>query len=64
MPRRTASGRRSAVPDKVASTVGYAQSQVVRKRVEEIFGWLKSSAGMAEAVEEVGFANFIDVCCY
>jgi len=42
------SGRRSAVSEKVAGTEGYAQSQGVRKRIEEVFGWLKSSAGMAK----------------
>jgi len=31
------------------STKGYQTSQRVRKRVEEVFGWLKSVAGMARA---------------
>ncbi len=38
---RMTKGRRSAVPAKVARTKGYAQSQVVRKRIESIFGWVK-----------------------
>jgi transposase len=32
-------GRRSAVPARVARTRGYAISQVVRKRIEQGFGW-------------------------
>jgi len=45
---RNTSGRRSAIPDAVAETEGYARSQVIRKRIEEVFGWLKASAGMAK----------------
>ena len=40
------SGRRSAVPDKVAAKPGYATSQRIRKRIEEIFGWMKTVGGM------------------
>ncbi len=32
-------------PDEVAASEGYALSLVARKRIEEIFGWTKSSAG-------------------
>jgi transposase len=39
------SGRRSAVPDAVARTPGYAASIRVRKRIEEIFGWMKTVGG-------------------
>lgn len=38
------SGRRSAVPDEVAASAGYATSIKVRKRIEEVFGWVKQSA--------------------
>jgi len=38
-------GRRSAVPDAVAETQGYAASIRVRKRIEEIFGWMKTVGG-------------------
>jgi transposase len=38
------SGRRSAVPDEVAATADYAVSIKVRKRIEEVFGWVKQSA--------------------
>jgi transposase len=39
-------GRRSAVPARVARTTGYAISQVVRKRIEQGFGWTKSIGGL------------------
>jgi transposase len=39
------SGRRSAVDGRVTSHGGYARSQRVRKRVEEIFGWIKTVGG-------------------
>ena len=40
------SGRRSAVPDEVAAKSGYASSQRIRKRIEEVFGWMKTVGGM------------------
>lgn len=43
---RSTKGRRSAVPTKVARTKGYAKSQVVRKRIESIFGWVKVIGGL------------------
>jgi transposase len=43
---RMTKGRRSAVPAKVARTKGYAQSQVVRERIESIFGWVKVVGGL------------------
>jgi len=36
------SGRRSAVPDTIASSVGYAISQQKRKLIEQGFGWAKT----------------------
>jgi transposase len=35
------SGRKSAVPDEIAATDGYAISQQKRKRIEQGFGWAK-----------------------
>ncbi len=40
-----ASGRRSAIDRRTTRHPGYAISQTVRKRIEEVFGWMKSSAG-------------------
>jgi transposase len=39
------SGRRSAIDDRTVTWPGYAVSQRARKRVEEIFGWLKTVGG-------------------
>jgi IS5 family transposase len=39
------SGRRSAIDGRTSSWGGYQRSQKVRKRVEEIFGWVKTVAG-------------------
>jgi transposase len=39
------SGRRSAIDGRTTSHGGYKKSQKVRKRVEEIFGWVKTVAG-------------------
>jgi hypothetical protein len=36
------SGRRSAVPDAIAATAGYAILQQKRKRIEQGFGWAKA----------------------
>ena len=41
------SGRRSAIDGRTTRHAGYAISQRIRKRVEEIFGWMKSLAGSA-----------------
>jgi hypothetical protein len=40
--------RTTAVDGRVTRHPGYAISQVVRKRVEEIFGWDKSIGGLAQ----------------
>jgi transposase len=39
------SNRRSAVDERTARHAGYAVSQRIRKRVEEIFGWVKTIGG-------------------
>jgi hypothetical protein len=39
-------GRRSAIDGRTTRHPGYAVSQRMRKRVEEIFGWVKAAAGM------------------
>jgi transposase len=40
--------RTTAVDHRVTRHPGYAISQIIRKRVEEIFGWDKSIAGLAQ----------------
>lgn len=39
------SGRRSAIDGRTTSVPGYAISQQIRKRVEEVFGWMKTTGG-------------------
>ncbi len=39
------SGRRSAIDRRTTRHEGYAVSQVVRRRIEEIFGWMKTVGG-------------------
>jgi len=39
------SGRRSAIDGRTTRHAGYASSQRIRKRVEEIFGWIKTTGG-------------------
>jgi transposase len=40
------SGRRSTIDRRTTRHPGYAASQRIRKRIEEVFGWVKSSAGL------------------
>jgi transposase len=39
-------GRRSAIDERTTRHAGYAVSQQKRKRIEEIFGWLKTVGGL------------------
>ncbi len=40
--------RKTAVPDDVAASLGYAISQRLRKRIEESFGWSKTVGGLTQ----------------
>jgi hypothetical protein len=40
------SGRRSAIDKRTTRHPGYGASQRIRKRIEEVFGWTKTIAGM------------------
>jgi len=40
------SGRRSNIATRIAESEGYRASQIARKRVEEIFAWVKTVAGL------------------
>ena len=46
--RKTGRPRRTAVDGRVIRHAGYAASQRCRKRIEEVFGWIKSQAGLAK----------------
>jgi transposase len=41
------SGRSSAIDGRTTRHAGYGQSQRARKRIEEVFGWVKTTAGQA-----------------
>ena len=60
--RKTAIGRRTT------RHVGYTISQRIRKRIEEVFGWIKSQAGMAKTklrgTPKVGAAFTFAVAAY
>ena len=40
--------RRTAVDGRTTRHAGYGVSQIVRKRIEEVFGWIKAQAGLAK----------------
>ena len=44
------SGRKSAVPDAIAQSTGYAQSQKRRKLIEQGFGWAKQIGGIRQVM--------------
>ncbi len=56
-------GRRSAIDGRTTRHPGYAVSQRLRKRVEEIFGWMKTVGGFrrtrCRGVERTGLAGYL-----
>jgi transposase len=46
--RKSGRPRATAIDRRTAGHPGYAASQRCRKRIEEVFGWAKSSAGLAK----------------
>ena len=42
------SGRRSAIDKRTTRHPGYAASQRIRKRIEEVFGWVKGVGGLRQ----------------
>jgi hypothetical protein len=40
--------RRTAVDGRTTRHAGYGISQICRKRIEEVFGWIKAQAGFAK----------------
>ena len=57
------SGRRSAIDGRTTRHPGYAISLRIRKRVEEIFGWMKTVGGFRRTrfrgVERTGLAGYL-----
>ena len=60
--------RRSEIGARTTRHVGYALSQRIRKRIEEVFGWTKSAAGMRQTrfrgLERVGWAFSLAAAAY
>jgi len=61
-------GRRSAVDGRTTHQPGYHASQVVRRRIEEIFGWMKTVGGFRKTryrgLERVDFAGYLVATAY
>ena len=49
VPHVAAKTRNSAIDGRTTRHAGYRASQIVRKRIEEAFGWAKAAAGFARA---------------
>jgi transposase len=45
---KTGKPRKTAIDGRTLRHAGYAVSQCCRKRIEEVFGWIKASAGLAK----------------
>ena len=62
------SGRRSAIDRRTTRHPGYATSQRLRKRVEEVFGWLKSIGGFRRTryrgLDRTGLAGYLVATAY
>src|SRR5258708_6296133 len=62
------SGRRSAIDRRTTRHVGYAISQCIRKRVEEIFGWMKTVGGFRRTryrgLERTQLAGYLGAAAY
>ncbi|MGH7427092.1 MAG: IS5 family transposase [Candidatus Methylomirabilaceae bacterium] len=58
----------SSIDGRTTSHPGYALSQIMRKRVEEVFGWLKTVGGMRKTrhrgVDRVGWAFVFGLAAY
>jgi hypothetical protein len=56
-------GRRSAIDGRTTSWPGYLMSQQIRKRVEELFGWMKTVGGFrrtrCRGVAHTQFAGYL-----
>ena len=61
-------GRRSAIDGRTTRHPGYALSQRIRKRVEEIFGWMKTVGGFRRTryrgLDRTGLAGYLVATAY
>lgn len=62
------SGRRSAIDGRTTRHPGYRASVCIRKRIEEVFGWVKSAAGQGKTrfrgLARVRFAFTLTITAY
>ena len=62
------SNRRSAIDGRTTRHPGYAVSQRIRKRVEEIFGWMKTVGGFRRTryrgLDRTGLAGYLVATAY
>jgi transposase len=62
------SGRRSAIDGRTTRHPGYEVSQRIRKRVEEIFGWMKTVGGFRRTryrgLEKTGLSGYLVATAY
>ena len=62
------SGRRSAIDGRTTRHPGYAASQKIRKRVEEVFGWMKTVGGFRRTryrgLAKTGLAGYLVATAY
>jgi hypothetical protein len=67
-PRISRRSQWSAVDRRTSRQAGYAISQTKRKRVEEIFGWLKTVAGLRKThhrgLQRVGWMFTLALAAY
>jgi IS5 family transposase len=61
-------GRSSAIDGRTTRHAGYAISQRIRKRVEEIFGWMKTVGGFRRTryrgLDRTGLAGYLVATAY
>jgi IS5 family transposase len=61
-------GRRSAIDGRTTRRAGYAISQRIRMKVEEIFGWIKTARCFRKTryrgLEKVDFAGYLVAAAY
>ena len=66
--QNTSNGRHSAIDGRTTRWLGYTISQRIRKRVEEIFGWMKTVGGFRKTryrgLELVDFAGYLVAAAY
>jgi transposase len=62
------SGRRSAIDGRTTRHTAYAMSQRIRKRIEEIFGWMKTVGGFRRTryrgLDRTGLAGYLVATAY